>query len=155
MIYISKKGKKQLEEKIVLIEKEILETYRLMGESTKIDNDLRENPEYNELQNKVSYKLPFEKSKVKEVLNDSVIIEEQDFYKNFKGKEVVVGSKVTLLYNNDEETFWIVGYGEEDPFNNIISYNCDFACSLLGKKINEEFKYKNSIIRVMKIELIK
>lgn len=155
MIYISKKGKRKLEEKLVLIEKEIIETYRLMGESTKIDNDLRENPEYNELQNKVSYKLPFEKSKVKEVLNDSLIIEEQDFYKNFSGEEIIVGSKVTLLYNDEEEIYLIVGYGEEDPFNNIVSYNCDFANSLIGKKLNEEFKYKNAKIKIIKIELNK
>lgn len=45
-VYISKKGKQVLEKKLILIENEILETYRLMGESTKIDNDLRENPEY-------------------------------------------------------------------------------------------------------------
>ncbi len=154
MMYLSKKGKKILEDKLEKIEKEIIETYKLMGESTKIDNDLRENPEYNELQTKVSYKLPLEKSKIKEILNDSLIIENQDFYKNFKGEEVVIGSKVTVLYNGDEEEYYIVGHGEEDPFNNIISYTCDFAINLIGKKTNEEFKFKNANIKILKIELI-
>ena len=152
MIYISREGKKKLEEKLIKIEKEIVETYRLMGESTKIDNDLRENPEYNELQNKVSYKLPFEKKQVVEMLNDSLIIEEQEFYKNFSGEEVIIGSKVTLLYNGVEEEYFIVGQGEEEPFENIISYSCDFAVSLINKKINDEYKYRNSNIKILKVE---
>ena len=151
-VYLSKKGKALLEEKINLIDKEIIDTYKQMGESTKIDNDLRENPEYNELQNKVSYKLPLEKSKLKETLNNSLIIEEQDFYKNFNGNEVIIGSKVTLLYGDKEEIYLIVGNGEDDPFENIISYNCDFAINLIGKKINEEFKYRNFNIKILKIE---
>ena len=154
MIYISREGKIKLEEKLRSIEMEVLETYRLMGESTKIDNDLRENPEYNELQNKVSYKLPYEKSQVKELLNNSLIIEDQDFYKNFDGKTVIIGSKITLLYNNVEEVYSIVGQGEEDPFNNIISYSCDFANSIIGKKINDEFRYRNSNVKILKVELL-
>lgn len=152
MIYISKKGKQILESKLDNIEKEITETYKMMGESTKLDNDLRENPEYNELQNKVSYKLPLQKKEIKEVLNNSLIIEEQNFYKNFDGKTVIINSKVTLLFNKEKEIYHIVGYGEDDAFNNIISYNCDFAISLLGKKINDEFKFKNSVIKIISIE---
>ena len=153
-MYLSKKGKLLLEDRLYEIEKEITETYRLMGESTKVDNDLRENPEYLELQTKVSYKLPLEKSKIKETLTNACIIEEQDFYKEFDGSEVIIGSKVSLLYDNQKEVFYIVGEAQEDPFNNIISYNCDFATNLLGKKINSEFKYKNSTIRIEKIERI-
>ena len=154
MIYLSKEGKKQLEKKIDAIDQEIIDTYRMMGESTKIDNDLRENPEYLDLQTKVSYKLPHEKNKLKEVLRNSLILEDQDFYKNFDGETVIVGAKVTLLYNGDKEEYSIVGYGQDDPFNNVIIYNCDFANSLLGKKKGEQFQYKNSTIKILKIELI-
>ena len=153
-IYLSKKGKKLLEEKIDLIEKEIIETYKQMGESTKLDNDLRENPEYNELQNKVSYALPLEKKKLKDTLNNALIIEEQDFYKNFDGIKIIIGTKVTLLYNDNKEIYLIVGEGEDNPFENIISYNCDFAVNLIGKKVNDEFKYKNANIKILDIELI-
>lgn len=153
-IYLSKKGKEKLENKLSDIEKEINETYKMMGESTKIDNDLRENPEYLELQTKVSYKLPLEKSKVKEILNNSLIIEEQSFYTNFTGEEIIIGSKVTLFYNNDKEIYSIVGVGEEDPFNNIIAYNCDFAINLIGKKIGDEFKYKSATVKILNIEII-
>ena len=153
-MYISLKGKKILEEKLENIDKEIIETYRLMGESTKIDNDLRENPEYNELQNKVSYKLPYEKERIRNILNNSLVIEEEEFYKEFEGSRVIIGSKVTLSIDSIEEVFYIVGEGEEDPFNNIISYNCDFALNLIGKRINESYKYKNSFIKVISIELI-
>lgn len=155
MIYISKKGKEKLEKKLELIDKEIIDTYKKMGESTKIDNDLRENPEYLDLQTKVSYKLPFEKKEIKEILNDSVIIENQDFYKNFDSQTVIIGSKIELLYNDNVEIYEIVGYGDDDPFNNIISYNCDFSKNLIGKKTNEEFFYKNNKIKVLKVELIK
>lgn len=154
IIYLSKKGKQLLEDRIEKVEKEIIETYKQMGESTKIDNDLRENPEYNELQNKVSYKLPLEKQQLKEILNNSLIIEEQEFYKTFNGNEVIIGSQVTLLYNGAEEVYLIVGYGEEDPFENIISYNCDFASNLIGKKVNEEYKYKGANIKIINIKLL-
>ena len=143
-----------MEKKLLMIENEIIETYRLMGESTKIDNDLRENPEYLELQTKVTYKLPYEKNIIKEKLNNSLIIEDQDFYTNFDGNEVIIGSKVTILYNGDEEEYLIVGDGEEDPFNNVISYNCDFANNIIGKKLNEEFKYREADIKIKKIELL-
>ena len=146
-VYLSKKGKALLEEKINLIDKEIIDTYKQMGESTKIDNDLRENPEYNELQNKVSYKLPLEKSKLKETLNNSLIIEEQDFYKNFDGSKVIIGSKVTLLYGDKEEIYLIVGNGEDDPFENIISYNCDFAINLIGKKLMKNLNIETLILK--------
>ena len=152
-IYLSKKGKKLLEEKLELIEKEIVDTYKRMGESAKVDNDLRENPEYNELQTKVSYALPLEKSKIREMLNNSLIIEEQEFYKNFNGKEVVIGSKVKILYNNIEEEYSIVGQGEDDPMSNIISYSCDFAKNLVGKMKNDKFKYKNAEIIILDIVL--
>lgn len=155
MIYVSKQGKKKIETQIENIDSEILETYKMMGESTKIDNDLRENPEYNELQTKVSYNLPYEKQKLKEILLNCLIIEEQDFYKNFDGNTVVINSKVTLLYNEEKEEYTIVGYGQEDPLNNIISYNCDFAINLLNKKTGDEFKYKNSNIKILNVELIK
>ena len=154
IVYLSKKGKELLEKRISLIDQEIIETYRQMGESTKIDNDLRENPEYNELQNKVSYKLPLEKSKLKETLNNALIIEDQEFYKNFDGSEVIIGSKVTLLYGNNEEEYSLVGDGEDNPFENIISYNCDFAINLIGKKIGEEFKYRNFNIKILKVKKI-
>lgn len=154
MIYISKKGKEKLEKKLELIDKEIIDTYKKMGESTKIDNDLRENPEYLDLQTKVSYKLPFEKKEIKEILNDSLIIEDQDFYKNFNNKIVIIGSKVELLYNGNKEIYEIVGYGDDDPFNNVISYNCDFSKKLIGKKVNEEFIYKNNTIKILKVELL-
>ena len=152
-LYISRNGKLLLEEKLLTIEKEITETYRLMGESTKIDNDLRENPEYLELQTKVSYKLPLEKSKIKEILNSSLIIEEQDFYKTFTGNEVIIGAVISLLYNGIEEVYKIVGYGEEDPFNNIILYNCDFAINLIGKVKGSEFSFRNSKIKILDISL--
>ena len=58
---------------------------------------------------------------------NSLIIEEQDFYKNFDNNTAIISSKITLLYNNETEVYSIVGYGEEDLLNNFISYNCNFA----------------------------
>lgn len=91
---------------------------------------------------------------IREKLNNSLIIEEQDFYNNFDGTEVIIGSKVAILYNGEEEEYLIVGDGEEDPFNNVISYNCDFANKLIGKKLNEEFQYKGANIKIQRIELL-
>ena len=37
------------------------------------------------------------------VYTTDIVIEEQEFYKDFDGSEVIIGSKVTLLYGNNEE----------------------------------------------------
>ena len=152
-IYVSLNGKVLLEHKLKEIEKQIIETYRLMGESSKNDNDLRENPEYNELQNKVSYELPLAKSRIKEIIRNCVIIENEKFYKNFDKQMVIIGCNVKILFNNEVEIYQIVGYGEEDPFEGKIAYNCRLASTLIGKRINEEFLYQNNIIKIIDVWL--
>ena len=47
--YITKNGYKKLYEDYLNIDKEITEVNKMMGESVKRDNDLRENPEFMEL----------------------------------------------------------------------------------------------------------
>ena len=124
-----------------------------MGESSKSDNDLRENPEYNELQNSVSYSLPQAKNQIKDIINKCIIIENEDFYKQFDKKNVIIGCKVKILFNCIEEIYHIVGYGEDDPYKGSISYNCKLSKALIGKKVNEELMYQNNKIKIVEVWL--
>ena len=106
MELISKKGYKKLCEELKNVDGEIIETQREMGESAKRDNDLRENPEYMELRVKAMYTLPQKKQKLYERVKDCKIIEETNEYKNFDGN-VIVGSKVKVICDGEEETYII------------------------------------------------
>ena len=71
-----------------------------MGESTKIDNDLRENPEYNELQNKVSYKLPLEKSKLKDYANKLTFDMNDEEYKTLQEEFEIILKQMRRVQRN-------------------------------------------------------
>ncbi len=153
MELISKKGYKKLCEELKNVDGEIIETQREMGESAKRDNDLRENPEYMELRVKAMYTLPQKKQKLDERVKDCKIIEETNEYKNFDGN-VIVGSKVKVICDGEEETYIILGDNEGNLDNNIISCKAPFAQALLGKHIKEIVNFNGMIIQIEEITRI-
>ena len=150
MELISKKGYKKLCEELKNVDNEIIETQREMGESAKRDNDLRENPEYMELRVKVMYTLPQKKQKLYERTQKCKIIEETSEYRNFDGN-VIVGSKVKVICDSEEETYIILGDNEGDLDNNIMSCKAPFAQALLGKHIKEIVSFNGMIIQIEEI----
>lgn len=153
MELISKKGYKKLCEELKNVDSEIAETQRKMGESAKCDNDLRENPEYMELRVKAMYILPQKKHKLYERTRDCKIIEKTSEYKNFDGN-VIVGSKVKIICDGEEETYIILGDNEGDIDNNILSCKAPFAQALLGKHIKEIVSFNGMIIQIEEITRI-
>ena len=153
MELISKKGYKKLCEELNNGDSEIIETQREMGESAKRDNDLRENPEYMELRVRVMYTLPQKKQKLYERAKDCKIIEETSEYRNFKGN-VIVGSKVKVICDGEEETYIILGDNEGDLNNNIMSCKAPFAQAILGKHIKETVNFNGMIIQIEEITRI-
>ena len=153
MELISKKGYKKLCEELKNVDSEITETQREMGESAKRDNDLRENPEYMELRVKAMYTLPQKKQKLYERAKECKIIEETSEYRNFDGN-VIVGSKVKVICDGEEETYIILGDNEGDLNNNIMSCRAPFAQALLGKYINETLNFNGMIIQIEEITRI-
>ena len=48
-----------------------------------------------------------------------------------------IGSKVSLLIDDEIEIYEIVGINESDIFNNKISYESIIGKSILGKRVND------------------
>lgn len=153
MELISKKGYKKLCEELKNVDSEIIETQKEMGESAKRDNDLRENSEYMELRVKAMYILPKKKHKLYERSKKCKIIEETTEYRNFDGN-VIVGSKVKIICDGEEEIYIILGDNEGDLDNNILSCKAPFAQALLGKHIKDIVKFNGMIIQIEEITRI-
>ena len=69
---------------------------------------------------------------------------------------IVVGSKVTLHIDGDEEIFHIVGAPEADPMSNRVSHESPLGSSLLGKKVGETIDVEAPVgkltYKILKIE---
>lgn len=154
MELISKNGYEKLCEEYQLMDKKINDTQRMMGESAKRDNDLRENPEFMELRVQAMYTLPAEKEKLYKRMHDCMIIEECDFFKSFDGSKVIPGSKVVYDINGETKSFTILGDKESDLSNNIISAAAPIAKALIDKHINETIDFNGMKIIIKSIERI-
>ena len=68
-------------------------------------------------------------------LNEAIIIDT-----NSNNDEIQLGSTVTLLLNNKEITFQILGSSESNPNKNIISHVSPLGSALLGKSVGDEIE---------------
>ena len=55
---------------------------------------------------------------------------------------VQIGSSVTVMANNQEKTYLILGSSETNPQKGIISHNSPIGAALIGGKIGEKIKIK-------------
>ena len=151
MYYISRKGHEKLLEEIKAIDNDIIDVRRLIGESAARDNDLRENKEFMDLRVKAMYELPNKKRTLWDIYQQSQIIEDMLEYKNFDGKQIIIGSVVDLDFAGDKCTYTILGSSEGDIDNDIISCDAPLSKALLGKKIGEKVIFNNQTIHVLAI----
>lgn len=151
--YITKAGYQQLYEDYINVDNEINETNKMMGESVKRDNDLRENPEFMELRVKAMYGLPAKKQTLWDKYNSATIIEETEEYLQFDGKTVIRGSKVKLNFDGEDICeYQIKGSDEGNLNNNILSCEAPMAQALLGKHLGSVVEFNGMSIEIMKIE---
>ena len=94
--------------------------------------DLSENAEYDAARNEQA----IVEGKIKEL---EVLIENAKVISEVSKDAINVGSKVKLLYIEDDETeeYSIVGSKEADPFANKISNESPIAKAIMGKKVGE------------------
>ncbi len=152
--YISKKGHEELYKIYLNFDNQIAQCQKEMGKSAKRDNDLRENPEYMELRVKAMYTLPEQKRMAYERYNNAIIIEDMEEYKKFDGSYVIIGSKVRLLIDNEEEIYTILGNKEGNIDENIISCESPIAQAILGKKLGETIIFNNMHITILSVEKV-
>lgn len=151
--YITKAGFQQLYEDYLNVDNEINEANKMMGESVKRDNDLRENPEFMELRVKAMYELPAKKQTLWNKYNSATIIEETEEYLQFNGKTVIRGSKVKLNFDGEDICeYEIKGADEGDINNGILSCEAPMARALLGKQLGTVVEFNGMNIEILEIE---
>lgn len=68
---------------------------------------------------------------------------------------VKTGHRVTVLVNDKEKQYTILGASESDPAKGVISHNSPLGSGLLGKKLNEKVKIQingqEKIYKIIKI----
>lgn len=131
VLYITKEGMKNL--KIEL--KELQEVKRpkiaLEIQSAREMGDISENAPYDEAKREQSF-IEGRISELEDIIKKSKVAEK------VVGDEIVVGSKVTLHIDGDEEIFHIVGAPEANPSERKISHESPLGKALLGKKSGEK-----------------
>ena len=137
--YLSRKGLERLSTQRDQLREDLQRSTKEMGESVKRDNDLRENPEYMQLQTKVSYELPNKIAEITKILDTHLLIEETEAIKNGHFDEVQVGMQVTLVDEEGaERLISILGYEESNPEDGVVSYLTPVAKILMHKGVGDE-----------------
>lgn len=152
--YISRKGHEELYQMYLEIDKQIQDTMRKMGESAKRDNDLRENPEYMELRVQAMHTLPQKKENLFARYQNAIIIEETEEYKNFDGNTVIMGTKVKLMIDGEEEEYKILGNKEGNLNLSILSCEAPIAKAVIQKHLKETVQFNGMEISILSIEKI-
>lgn len=143
--YLTRKGRLSLMQQRDQLREQLHASTKEMGESVKRDNDLRENPEFLQLQTKISYELPNKISELTKILTTAKLIEETDAIKTANFDEILPGMQVELVDEaGDSRVFSILGFGEGNPDRGIVSYLTPVASTLLYKSVGDEVKLMNN-----------
>ncbi|AIB42915.1 GreA/GreB family elongation factor [Pseudomonas sp. WCS374] len=138
-IYLSRKGLERLSAQRDQLREDLQRSTKEMGESVKRDNDLRENPEYMQLQTKVSYELPNKIAEITKILDTHQLIEDTEAIRDGHFDEVQVGMQVTLTdEEGSERVISILGYEESNPDEGVVSYLTPVAKILTHKEVGDE-----------------
>lgn len=137
--FLSRHGLRRLSALREKLQDDLQRSTKEMGESVKRDNDLRENPEYMQLQTKVSYEIPAKIAETTRILDAYTLIENTQAIREGHFDEVEIGMQVTLEdFDGVPRVISILGYGDGDPINGVVSYLAPVAMALLHKTIGDE-----------------
>lgn len=149
VFWVSKLGYDLLNKKYDAALNEEIEIQKQIGDSVRMDNDLRENPDYMALQTKAMTEMKVKINKIKEVLFNCKIIEESPEYLETGNDVVYIGSKVKLVFEGLIEEYTLLGYDEANLDENIISYLSPLGQALIGKAVGTTFEFVNNDYKEM------
>lgn len=95
--------------------------------------DLSENAEYTAARDELAF-IDGRIEELEELLKEAVLIDRTE---GAGGKNIAIGSKVTVKVNNKEEVYTVVGEWEADPIQRKISHESPLGKALLGKSIGD------------------
>ncbi|EIY6410629.1 GreA/GreB family elongation factor [Vibrio parahaemolyticus] len=137
--YFTREGLARANNEIVSLQKEIKVCNVKIGKTVELDNDLRENPEFMALRTKAEYELPNKIQELAQLLERKEVIEDMPHIRNNLCSYVTVGHQVTLIDEDDNtRMLTILGYGDSNPKENIVSYLTPIAQILLEHEVGEE-----------------
>ncbi len=102
----------------------------------RAQGDLSENSDYDAARNEQGQV----EARIKEL---EYRLEHSEIAKSAEGGVVAVGNTVTILDDDEEDTYKIVGSAEADAFNNMISNLSPLGKALIGHKENETVKVES------------
>lgn len=145
--YFTPEGIKKLKEELnhlkTVKKKEITELLKYAASF----GDLKENAGYDdakEMQASLYKKI----SELEGVINESIVYEKKEINK------IQIGSYVSILLDEEEESFHIVSPAESDILNKKISYQSPLGQKLIGQEINKEFYFENRDKKI-KVKILK
>ena len=128
-VYLTPEGLEELKKELEYLKLEKRPEIINALKDARALGDLSENAEYDAARNEQA----LVENKIKEL---EVMIENAVIITEIKTDKVSLGNKVTIQYEDDDETeeYAIVGSKEADPFSNRISNESPIAKAIMGKK---------------------
>ncbi|EJD6411164.1 GreA/GreB family elongation factor [Providencia rettgeri] len=137
--YFTREGLARTNNEIISLQKDIKICNAKIGKTVELDNDLRENPEFMALRTKAEYELPNKIQELARLLEHKEIIEDMPHIRGNLCNYVSVGHQVTLIDEYDNSRMLtILGYGDSNPKENIVSYLTPIAQILLEHEVGDE-----------------
>jgi len=131
---------------------EMNETRKKMGESTSLDNDLRENPEYLQLTQDLQYKIPNKINQLNLLISNVRIIDESYLkFRNSKDSVSILDSVTLEDENGNLYHYIVVGYNETNIDKGWISYESPIISNILNKKVGYIFEFRNNEYEIINI----
>lgn len=137
-LYITKEGLLKLKEEL----KELVEVKRpavaIDIQQAREMGDISENAAYDEAKREQAF-IEGRISELEEIIKSAKVAKQGD------NGFIVVGSKVVVHIDGDEEEFHIVGAPEANPLEGKISHESPLGASLLGKKVGDKVEVEAPI----------
>lgn len=131
-LYFTRRGLKKLHDEIQALEKKLQDLQSQTAHVAEVGGDQwHDNAAYESLVIDIRG-IDRRLFDAHQVLNNAVLVEMPT---NFD--EVTIGTRVKIVYDGEEMTWEIVGFGESDPDNNMLAYNTPLASLIMGKKKGE------------------
>lgn len=131
VVYVTEEGLQKIKEELAYLTGEKREELANKLQAAIAQGDLKENADYHAAKEEQG----FVEGRIKD-LEDS-LRRAEIIKKDGRSNKVRVGSKVTVVeegFEDDEETYTIVGAHEADPANGLISNESPIGRALLGAK---------------------
>jgi len=147
--YFTKQGLQKLKDELHHLKTvENKRIVKLIAEAAAF-GDLKENASYHEARDKMSF-LRMRIAELEGAINEAVVKEKDG------SEKIQIGSEIKILFDGEEQSYYVVAPAEADILKNKISYQSPLGQKLLGQTLGKEFDFqagkKNVRVKILEIE---